>query len=141
ESIGRYDPDAGSLERWLFAIARRKVADRLRRLYRQPAALVSDAEPTSMEAVDAPLLAREVSRAVRDALSQLPAPQRDALTWMHGEGLSVREIAARLNRTQKATENLLYRARQRFRTVYEAAGNDTAKRSGPSRMLRARPCG
>lgn len=115
--IDRFDPTAGSLTPWLFAIARRRIADRLRLLYRQRRR--GTMEPLRDELAERPPADFGLARRVQIALATLPAVQRDVLLWMHQEGLNVRQIADRLGRTQKAAENLLYRARLRFREAYQ----------------------
>jgi len=45
--------------------------------------------------------------------------ERVALEWKYLDGLSVQEIAARLARTEKAAEALLYRARRSFLRIFE----------------------
>ena len=44
--------------------------------------------------------------------------ERLALEWKYADSLSVREIAERLGRTEKAIEAVLYRARASFRAAY-----------------------
>jgi RNA polymerase sigma-70 factor (ECF subfamily) len=64
------------------------------------------------------LLRREVGALVRLTLDQLPVRYGDALEWKYVEGLSVKEIAARLGVGPKAAESLLTRARQAFRDAF-----------------------
>jgi RNA polymerase sigma-70 factor (ECF subfamily) len=68
------------------------------------------------------LLRREVADLVRLTLDQLPHRYGDALEWKYIEGLSVKEIAARLSVGPKAAESLLTRARQAFRDAFAALG-------------------
>jgi len=69
---------------------------------------------------------REVARQVQWTLDNLPAHYGDALEWKYIQGLSVVEIAARLNIGSKAVESLLTRARQAFRQAFTPArGQDT----------------
>ena len=51
-------------------------------------------------------------------MAQLADEDRVALEWKYLEGLSVREIAVRLGRTEKAAESILLRARRTFRKLY-----------------------
>jgi RNA polymerase sigma-70 factor, ECF subfamily len=57
----------------------------------------------------------EIARLVQLTLDVLPRAYGDALEWKYLEGLSVNEIALRLNLGLKAAESLLTRARQAFR--------------------------
>ncbi len=57
----------------------------------------------------------EISRLVQVVLDQLPAHYGNALEWKYLDGVSVKEIAARLKLSPKAAESLLTRAREAFR--------------------------
>ena len=62
----------------------------------------------------------EIARVVQTILDFLPAGYGDALEWKYALGLSVKEIAMRLNLTPKAAESLLTRARESFRREFAA---------------------
>jgi RNA polymerase sigma-70 factor, ECF subfamily len=96
---------------WLTGIARHKTAD----WYRQrEQSVLAAAEP----ATEDPSPAVEV---VADVLDGLPDEERVILEWKYLDLCTVREIAERLGRTEKAVEAMLYRARNAFRTAYETA--------------------
>lgn len=105
---------------WLCAIGRHKLADHFRQLERE--------ERRRMRLVVQEIRAPDESgawRAIdeRDAIQRavrgLPAAQRAALIFRHLDGLSVREIAGMLGRSDSAVESLLARARENFRIAYE----------------------
>ncbi len=58
---------------------------------------------------------RDVSRLVQATVDALPARYGDVLEWKYVDGLTVKEIAARLEMSAKAAESLLTRAREGFR--------------------------
>lgn len=60
----------------------------------------------------------ELARLVQVVLDHLPPRYGDALEWKYLQGLSVKEIAARLGVGPKAAESLLTRARDAFRAGY-----------------------
>ena len=123
--IGRLRPAGGSLGGWLIGIARHKVGTHRRRRVRQGVALGSQdepADPSDAAGPAAPLEAGELCASVGTAMDALPDDQRQALEWKYVDGLSVREIAHRLDRTEKAVEATLYRARNAFREAYERTG-------------------
>lgn len=95
---------------WLTGIARHKTAD----WYRQR----KNSAPAAAEPVTEDPSAAEV---VADVLDGLPDDERVILEWKYLDLCTVREIAERLGRTDKAVEALLYRARNAFRTAYETA--------------------
>jgi RNA polymerase sigma-70 factor (ECF subfamily) len=68
--------------------------------------------------VDTPaedLLRKELAYLVRTLLDRLPGRYGDVLEWKYQEGLSVVEIADRLEVTRIAAQSTLARARQSFR--------------------------
>lgn len=119
----RLDPTGGSVSGWLIGIARHKVADHRRRTGRQPSADPTQAEgerdPSPAADPAAPVEAAETRARVTAVMDRLPDDQRLTLEWKYLEDLSVRDIAGRLGRTEKAVEATLYRARQSFRAEYE----------------------
>ncbi len=119
EGIATCDPARGNVSQWLYGIARRKLADHWRQQHKQQPQDKRRVASELLEDQPAPVQeASEDGQRVGDTLALLPAQLRDVLVWMYQDELSVREIAARLNRTEKAVENLLYRARLRFRDRY-----------------------
>lgn len=107
-----YAPDRGKFSAWLLTLVHNRSIDRLRHEKSiVPAGSMSfdafDAEETGgiipadmlPDGVNTPYeeaWRQERSRAVRKALSLLPAPQREALSLAYLGGLSQREIAHRL---------------------------------------------
>ena len=96
---------------WLIGIARNKLADWYRK---QEKSANAAAEPATQDASSA-------SGVVADVLDGLPDEERVILEWKYLDRCTVREIAERLGRTEKAIEALLYRARKAFRARYETA--------------------
>jgi RNA polymerase sigma-70 factor (ECF subfamily) len=123
---------------WLCTICRREIAAHHERRggRRETVALVEE-EPEVRAALDSlaatlredpesALERGEVARLVQVTLDALPGAYGDALEWKYVHGLSVIEIAARLNLGVKAAESLLTRARQAFRDGFSAVS-----RGGP----------
>jgi RNA polymerase sigma-70 factor, ECF subfamily len=107
---------------WLCAIARHKLADHYRRLddeERRHLRLVERVRSSSEGDTGADVAERE---AISRALERLPALQRAVLVFTALDGLSVREAAALLERSEAATESLLHRARVAFRQAYAEEG-------------------
>jgi RNA polymerase sigma factor (sigma-70 family) len=61
----------------------------------------------------------ETRARVAAVMDALPDDQRLALEWKYVEGLSVRDIADRMGRSEKGAEATLYRARNAFREAFE----------------------
>ena len=76
------------------------------------------------------LLHSENSDIVHEVLDSLAPHYGRALEWKYIENLSVKEIASRLDRSPKATESILTRARISFREEYSRSISD--RRLSPS---------
>jgi RNA polymerase sigma-70 factor (ECF subfamily) len=79
---------------------------------------------------EAQLRRAENLRLIEVALDALPARYGDVLEWKYVEGHSIREIAARLNIGQEATQSLLARAKRAFADVYTSLSGAVADRAG-----------
>lgn len=62
---------------------------------------------------------------VRATLLALPSRERAALALREGQGLTCDEVAQALNISSAAARTLLWRARERFRDLYDAANPDS----------------
>jgi RNA polymerase sigma-70 factor, ECF subfamily len=109
--IARFDSDKGSFAAWLTGIARHKVGD-LRRL-RIAEELPEDAAAEHDPAL--PAVRQETRAAVARVMMALEDEYRLVLEWKYVEGMAVRDMAQRMERSEKAVEALLFRARAEFR--------------------------
>jgi RNA polymerase sigma-70 factor, ECF subfamily len=108
------------LKSWILGIARHRVEEHYRQLLRN-VALPEDAEETP--SADPPLhdaLDRQ-SNQERTALvlGLLPDHYRAVLLWRYWDGRSADAIACELQRSPKAVERLLARARLQFRELWD----------------------
>jgi RNA polymerase sigma-70 factor, ECF subfamily len=103
--------DGQAVTRWLYGIARRKIADFWRQS--RPVSELSD----SLEAAS-----NTVSLEFREALAMLPEQTRQALLLRYREGFSVEEVSRVLGRTYKATESLLSRGRAMLKAALDDSG-------------------
>jgi RNA polymerase sigma-70 factor, ECF subfamily len=115
-----YDGRADSIT-WLIAIGRNRLLDHLRRMERDERRRLRIVvrEIAIEDRRDAAWQTHEDRDDIVRAMRLLPATQRAALILHHVDGLSVRDVAAAMGRSQTAVESLLSRGRERFRTVYE----------------------
>lgn len=101
---------------WLRTVAKRRLIDHWRR---------EQIARSNSPQTDLAVASTELGLAERDqivgALGQLREDERRALVLRHLEGYSVGEVADVLDRTPKATESLLGRARSAFRAAYREA--------------------
>jgi RNA polymerase sigma-70 factor, ECF subfamily len=124
DGIDRCDAVRGSFRNWLFGIARNRVALHYRRrdVTGNTKSLGSQFEAAD-ELGDVSILPEDVLErveqrsVVRAAMLVLPADRRKILIWKYVEGLSVKAIAIRTERTAKAVESLLNRAREQMRDI------------------------
>jgi len=114
-----YDGRADSIT-WLIAIARNRLLDHLRRQEREERRrlrlVIREIAPQDTH--DAAWQTRDEHDDIVQAMRGLPAAQRAALIMHHVDGLSIREVAAAMDRSETAIESLLSRGRERFRTLY-----------------------
>jgi len=108
-SLARFE-GRGSLEGWLFQIARVTVNDHWREKYRLPAVPL----PDGLDIVDK-AVPRDFNRADREArvaqlLKALPPNYRDVLTYRFLQRCSVKETAAAMQLTETNVKVLQFRA-------------------------------
>ena len=117
---------------WLCAICRNETSDWLKKQgrYREHIVLVEDL-PEVQAAVDSLQMPEQMSperhykrvellRLIQVALDRLPPQYGDVLEWKYIEGHSVKEISARLDIGNEATQSLIARAKRAFADVYSA---------------------
>lgn len=102
---------------WLYRIVTNAALDRLRRGKRHDAAAERlAAEPAGTSASpEASVALRELG----EAMAALPEDQRAALVLKEIQGLTTREVAEVLERSEGACEQLLVRARQALKARFE----------------------
>ncbi len=125
DSLPLYRGDS-SLKTWILSIARHEVSDYYRKRYvRQTIEKTAPLFEGMMADIQTPEFemkkAKIRSRFMR-AYRSLSLPHRDILSYRFELGMSVKEIAGRMEMPFKATESLLFRARQAFMVAYEKAG-------------------
>ena len=112
-----FEPEAA--QAWLFKVAHNVCLTRQRSSYRR--ARVE--RPEDLQAVQDVLAAPETPGdelfGLDDALAGLPEQQRQAILLREWQGLSYREVAAKLGTTQAAVETLIFRARRSLASALE----------------------
>ena len=123
----------GSFMSWLARIADHVMADLARAQGRQKRHAVevlrfrSESNPAGPEPLDTRTPSRVLSeaeswRGLVEKLNSLPDDYRQAILLMKVEGLSTREAAERLRKSNEATALLLHRALMRFRALQKPQG-------------------
>jgi RNA polymerase sigma factor (sigma-70 family) len=117
-------PGGDAARVWLYATARRVIANQ-RRSSRRRSALHQRLAAEAATAAGPPSAAADEAAAVRAALARLGPADREVLLLAEWEGLSPTQIAAVAGCLTVTVRGRLHRARRRFRTVYEElAGPD-----------------
>jgi len=119
-----------ALATWFFRIAARKIADRrrVRGVVLVPAGGDGDLEALigTLGGAAGSLLDRlaedETRRLVREAVEALPARHRIVLQWRYFDDESVRRVALRLQKSEKAVERRLARAREALAAALRRRG-------------------
>jgi RNA polymerase sigma-70 factor (ECF subfamily) len=120
--IDRYQPGQAGFGAWLARIARNAFIDTTRRYGSRSVDLddiVDVAAPG--ETPEEQAIAAEERRRIRGLVARLPEVQRDALALRFGAGLSSREIAVVIGKSEAATKKLLTRS---LAVLKEAIRND-----------------
>ncbi len=108
---------------WVKAIARNRVRQELRRLSRESKKLAAYRELLERRLQDEAAADRheqDYFDALEACRRRLPNQSARALSWRYAEGLSIEQIAARLETTRAAAEKLLSRARLALRECIES---------------------
>jgi RNA polymerase sigma-70 factor, ECF subfamily len=109
---------------WLCTLCRHEISAYCRRHDYREVTMLDDlpevraqleALAARMEGPQQDLERQDLARLVQLTLDYLPARYGDVLEWKYLQGLTMREIAERLDTTTKAVESLLTRAREAFR--------------------------
>lgn len=122
-SAATYDPDAGPVRSWLFAIARNGLRGAHRKQAREVVTEPNDfalgiSAGFGADAPDAQLDADERRVLLAQALSTLSEDEREILLLRDVEGLSGEQVAALLGIGLAALKSRLHRARLRLMAAY-----------------------
>jgi RNA polymerase sigma-70 factor (ECF subfamily) len=119
-SLGRYEPRVVPFSAWILRVAHNAAIDHMRKR-----------RPVPCEDVRSPELeddasGRERFADLRLALDALPSEQRDVIMLRFLIGLSPREIAERLGRSEDAVHGLQHRGRRRLRREMQRIQDEPA---------------
>ncbi len=115
-----FDRRRGEERAWLFGIARNAALDELRRRARVARLTGEPADQRAQSAADADDVALRRT-AVREALAQLPAREREIVALKFHAGMSNAELARVLGVTESNAGTLLYRTMEKLRRACDAA--------------------
>jgi len=104
------DSPKTSLRGWLIGTASHIVMDHFRKKYRRPEERISETIPDLGENVVVEVDQREQNRIVNNAYAQLTLEQQNVLALRFGQGYSLDETAAFMNKNVNAVKALQFRA-------------------------------
>ena len=130
-------PNGNEARPWLYAVARRVMANQARaHARRERLSEALSAQPVVARAEEDPL-----ASLVHEALATLAPRDREVLLLAEWEGLTPAEIARVMHCPAVTARGRLYRARRRFRAVFESepAPGSAAVDAPVSRLSRCEP--
>ena len=129
--LDSYDSSKGNPDEWILGIARNNIRLEIRRRASRlsPNGDIRhyleriDTRPLPDEVLER----RETVETVRQALGRLKSKEQSVLKARYIEGLAARDIARRIDVTEKAVHNLLYRAKNSLRRELERLASIDSK--------------
>jgi RNA polymerase sigma factor (sigma-70 family) len=112
-----FEPE--SAQAWLYKVAHNVCLTRQRSSYRRARLERSEDLQAVQDFVAAPETPGDELFGLDEALAGLPEQQRQAILLREWQGLSYREVAAKLGLTQAAVETLIFRARRSLASALE----------------------
>ena len=123
---GRYS-FRSSLKTYLFAVARHKAIDRVRKHSRERTVPIDEATGIGEDTLTREVFRNEVKRRVLGAVDELPPDQRAAVYLVYIEGMSYEEAGNVLKKSRKQMDNLLTKAKRRLRDILGEEGAELIK--------------
>lgn len=115
--------EGDNVKAYLFAVARRRLADHLRKAARSPVLDLSMSSLADLATGPATLLdRRERGELLRAGLARIPLDDQIALELAYVEGMSTREIARVLELEENTVRSRLSRARDKLRKALADLG-------------------
>lgn len=115
---GRDRIEGDNVKAYLFAVARRRLAEHFRSRARSPSLDFSMSSVVDLGTGPSTYVARrQRSELLRDGLARIPLDDQIALELAYFEGLPTREIAAVLDIEENTVRSRLSRAREKLRAV------------------------
>jgi RNA polymerase sigma-70 factor (ECF subfamily) len=121
-ALQRYEPRAVPFSAWILRIAHNASIDHMRARRAVPCEEVRSVDDEDFD------VSRERARDLHTALEKLPPEQRDVIVMRFVLGLSPREIAERIGRSEDAVHGLQHRGRTTLRRELTALQSAPAAR-------------
>ncbi|NLE77671.1 MAG: sigma-70 family RNA polymerase sigma factor [Chloroflexi bacterium] len=128
----RYNPRRAKFSTWLFTIARRRAIDWQRRRGRRRTVGLDEQLPSPQSDPDTLTLEAEDQHRLHRLIQNLPYEAQELLAMKFGAGMTNREIAEVLEKSETAIGSALYRLVRKLRLQWEE-GRDPREQP-PDRM-------
>jgi RNA polymerase sigma-70 factor (ECF subfamily) len=119
-SRDRYRSDRADFATWLFSIAQRVVIDWRRHSARRPLVGLNERQPDDAPLPEAQAEAAERLVQLRRLIQALASREQELIALKFGAGMTNRQIACVLNKSETAIGTLLYRVMRKLRAQWEA---------------------
>ncbi len=128
-NIDKYRAES-SLFTWMCSICKNEIFDLQKKQAKEEQVLVPGGDLSdidmALQAAETPLPDQpediynrdQATRTIHQVLDSLPALYGNVIEWKYIEGLSLKQIAERLNMSHSATQSILFRARQAFQELH-----------------------
>lgn len=114
----RYQPERAQFNTWLFTIARRVVTDWLRRRQRRTWLKISGRQPDERPSPELQLEETEELVHLRRLIRALNPQEQELIALKFGAGMTNREIASLLDKSETAVGSAVYRIMQKLRAQW-----------------------
>jgi RNA polymerase sigma-70 factor (ECF subfamily) len=115
----RYDPRRARFATWLFTIARRRVTDWQRRQARRPTVALDEQLPSPLPGPAAVASEAEDRRRLHQLVVGLPRDAQDLISMKFGAGMTNRQIAEIVGKSETAVGSALHRLVHKLRLQWE----------------------
>lgn len=116
----RYNCKA-TFKTWLYTIGRHVAVDNMRKKYRHHE-IIGESTDTDYINLENEFIRDEDNRLLHKAIKSLSAEYRQVLYLTYFEGMTAGEVSAVIGKSSKATQSLIFRARQALKKQLERDG-------------------
>ncbi len=114
-----YRPDRAAFSTWLFTIARRTVIDWQRRRARRPFFRLNHQQPSEVPSPELQVEETERQSQLRRLVQALGPDDQELIALKFGAGMTNRQIAELLGKSETAIGSAIYRVMQKLRARWE----------------------
>jgi len=123
---GGYRPERAKASTWVLTFVHRRAVDLVRREERRRGEPAESLPEQLTPGADEAAITRSRREIVQDALSRLPADQREAIQLAYYGGLTQTELAERLNQPLGTIKSRMFTGLQRLQTLLVESGFERA---------------